>query len=241
MENFRKGKSVEEDLVFFKSADVIISHNPEMTKLIKRPFLTPHILDLSVFDYRVSSVKKTAETSGDNTSAVTINYAGNLAPDKSGFVYKISSLRLPENIRMIIFGINYKEDTSNKSISYGGAFSPDDPSVLHGDFGLIWDGKSLDTCEGLFGVYLKVNNPHKLSLYLAVSKPVIVWGEAAVATFVSQNKLGITVKNLDEIESKLQNLSANEKLALKNNAKEYGQKVREGYFIKTAVARAEKL
>ena len=31
----------------------------------------------------------------------------------------------------------------------------------------MWDGPSPDTCAGVYGAYLRYNNPHKTSLYLA--------------------------------------------------------------------------
>lgn len=240
LENFRKGKSVEEDLVFFKDADVIISHNPKMTSLISRPFLTSKIIPLQVFDYKVNSDSGISEADNRGDSNLIINYAGNLAPDKSGFVYNIPSLCLKENIKVVIYGINYRREISNSNIEYGGEFSPDYPDILKGDFGLVWDGNSLETCEGIFGSYLRVNNPHKLSLYLAASMPVIVWKHAAIASFVLDNNLGIAVDSLTEIKSRLEALTENEKFTFKNNAVAFGNKVRAGYFIKSAVEKAEK-
>ena len=30
-----------------------------------------------------------------------------------------------------------------------------------GNWGLVWDGDSIDECSGQWGEYLKINNPHK--------------------------------------------------------------------------------
>ncbi|UXZ08780.1 hypothetical protein F1B95_08005 [Clostridium perfringens] len=49
---------------------------------------------------------------------------------------------------------------------------------IEGDFGLIWDGTSINICDGSFGEYTKFNTPHKLSMYIASEIPVIVWKEA---------------------------------------------------------------
>ena len=57
------------------------------------------------------------------------------------------------------------------------------------NFGLVWDGTSLDGCNGRYGEYLKFNNPHKTSLYLSCGIPVIIWKEAALADFVEEHKV----------------------------------------------------
>ncbi|NRO11242.1 Beta-1,6-galactofuranosyltransferase WbbI [Lactobacillus helveticus] len=48
------------------------------------------------------------------------------------------------------------------------------------------------------GNYLRYNDPHKLSLYLASGIPVIIWKKAAEAKFVEENKVGITVDSLED-------------------------------------------
>ena len=82
-----------------------------------------------------------------------------------------------------------------------GAFDPDTP-FLNGryHFGLIWDGTGVDSCEGLYGHYMRFNSPHKLSLYVALGLPVIVWREAAIADFVLKQGIGVTVGNLLELD-----------------------------------------
>ena len=46
---------------------------------------------------------------------------------------------------------------------------------------------------------MRFNNPHKLSLYVALGLPVIVWREAAIAEFVLKQGIGITVSDLLEL------------------------------------------
>ena len=75
-----------------------------------------------------------------------------------------------------IYGPNYTPEKKCSRIVYQGEFSADElPAHLKGQFGLIWDGSSVNTCEGNFGEYLRYNNPHKISLYLACGLPVIIW------------------------------------------------------------------
>ena len=57
--------------------------------------------------------------------------------------------------------------------TYFGSFLPDElPAALEGGFGLVWDGDSAETCSGVFGEYLRYNNSHKASLYLASGFPL---------------------------------------------------------------------
>ena len=44
---------------------------------------------------------------------------------------------------------------------------------------------------------------HKLSLYLAVGLPVIIWEKAAEAEFVLKENVGVTVKSLYELPQRL--------------------------------------
>ena len=236
LENFRKGDSIEKDLLHFKNCDVIISHNSIMTNLIKND-QSKKIVNLEVFDYKVEK-NKSVKISNFNFAKI-VNYAGNLDYNKSEFIYKLPIF--DNSIKLTAYGINFDKNKSNGNVKYEGIFHPDNPNILNGNFGLIWDGDSLINCEGLFGNYLKVNNPHKFSLYLSVNQPVIVWSSAAIANFVLKNKIGIVIENLFELEHKVNSLSSQEVETLMQNAKVFGQKVREGYFITKAVRDAEVL
>ena len=81
-------------------------------------------------------------------------------------------------------------------------------SVLDGRFGLVWDGKSAKTCGGNFGKYLRINTSHKFGLYRASGKPVVVWREGSLASFVAKKGIGISVSSLDEIPSVLSRLDS---------------------------------
>lgn len=73
--------------------------------------------------------------------------------------------------------------------------------------------------SGTFGQYLKLNNPHKTSLYLASGIPVIIWKEAALASFIVENNLGFAVDKLSEINEKLSQISDEQYKIMANNVK----------------------
>lgn len=97
---------------------------------------------------------------------------------------------------------------------------------------MIWDGNSLKMCEGLYGEYLKYNNPHKLSLYIVSGLPIIVWNKAAIADYIIENNLGITISSLEEIEEKISNITEKEYKIMKENVLKLQEKIKKGEVLK---------
>ena len=105
------------------------------------------------------------------------------------------------------------------------------PSKLKADFGLVWDGDSVDTCAGDTGRYLLYNNPHKFSLYLASGLPVIVWEKSAVSEFVRQYGIGLIVSSLNEIGKRVRNLSIDEYKQMLSRVAKISADIRSGKFL----------
>lgn len=102
-------------------------------------------------------------------------------------------------------------------------------------YGLIWDGDSIDKCTGVAGNYEKINNPHKLSLYLSMGIPVIAWRRAAISEFIESNTIGFVVSSLDEIDTVLNKLNEEDYIKFKNNAINIGHKIKNGEYTLQAV------
>ena len=137
-----------------------------------------------------------------------------------------------------LYGVGY-EDQGEKNIHYFGSFLPEElPGALRGSFGLVWDGESADTCTGVYGEYLKINNPHKTSLYLAAGHPVIVWSQSAMADFVRENQVGIAVDSLNEVKEAIDQVSGEEYELMCRRAEKLSQKLRAGAYLKTALEKA---
>ena len=123
--------------------------------------------------------------------------AGNLRRHKVGYVYS-----LPDNQEFNLYGVDF-EDDGRENIHYIGAFDPEElTQKMQGSFGLVWDGTTCDTCDGLSGSYLKINNPHKFSLYLSSGLPVIVWDQAAIADFVKKENVGLPQADRRQLHEK---------------------------------------
>ena len=141
-----------------------------------------------------------------------------------------------------MFGANYNEKEKYTNMNYFGAFLPDELiKNLKGKYGLVWDGDSIETCSGGKGEYLRINNPHKLSLYLAVGLPVIIWDEAAEAEFVLRENVGFTIKSLYELSEKMALISDDDYEIMKKNAKVVGARLRNGKYMTNAIKKAEKI
>lgn len=209
--------------------DKIICHNDYMKKyLIEKGFEEDKLVSLEIFDYLTNAQMNNQVTDG-------LAIAGNLSKGKSTYIYEL--LKTNPNYKLNLFGPNFDKSVElGEKIEYFGSFKPEVlPGELRGKFGLVWDGESLETCSGNTGNYLRYNNPHKTSLYLASGIPVIIWKEAAIAKFIEENNAGVVVGSLLEIENILNNISEEEYVRIKKNAEQIGKKLREGYYYKKAL------
>lgn len=212
-------------------ADIWIVHNTKMKEfLVSKGFPEDKIVSLEIFDYLIGDSPEVKKDSG-------VIVAGNLDIGKSEYIYHLSEIG---DVKFNLFGANYSDNDHYDNISYFGTFLPDELiKNLQGKYGLVWDGNSLDTCSGLTGEYLKINNPHKLSLYLAIGLPVIIWDKAAEADFVLKEHVGITVKSLYELSDKLSKVSDSDYENMKHNAQIVGARLRNGEYMTKAIKKAE--
>ena len=186
---------------------------------------------LYLFDY-LSNYK----SSINKNNFKFINIAGNLSKNKAGYVYKLNDLKI-KNYVFNLYGINY-DGVNNDRIVYKGSFAPDILiTELNSGFGLVWDGDSIDTCSGAYGDYLKINNPHKLSLYMAAGMPVIVWKESAISKFVLENKVGFVIESIEQIDNIIFKITSEEYEEYLKNVKMIQNKVLKGEFLLEALKR----
>ena len=225
---------MSEDLRFWcETADVLIVHNRRMADWFQRNGVSPErIVPLEIFDYLAPGFVPRP----DATDSRSVCIAGNLKSAKAGYLAQLADIA---DVRWELYGPNYRPVDCPDRIRYHGTVAPERlPERLEGGFGLVWDGNSVDSCSGGMGEYLKVNSPHKLSLYLASGLPVIVWGESAAADFVQANDVGFAVRSLREIGERLAALSDADYFRFKRNACSVSEKLRTGHFTKTALAKA---
>ena len=220
---FQDGSYQQNEMNILNAADLIISHNQFMTTWLRQQHVNAKIVNLNLFDYY-----NPQQLNMNNSFNKSVVFAGNLA--KSEFLTKFNP-----DFPLTLFGPNPAEQYQ-PNVSYQGSLDPDElPAHLTQNFGLVWDGTSITTCDGTYGHYLKYNNPHKTSLYLSSGLPVIIWKEAALAQFITENNVGFAVASLNEINDRLDQMTAEDYRTMKQNTLAIANKLRSGYFIKTAM------
>ena len=216
-----------------KVADGVIAHNPIMKSVLVEKGLPEHkLVSLEIFDYLIPNYQEKDGQSKDQPIIV----AGNLAQEKAGYLYQ-----LPARPAYNLYGIGFDESRALENEAYFGSFLPDElPAALEGGFGLVWDGDSAETCSGVFGEYLRYNNSHKASLYLASGFPLVVWKQSALSHFVLEKNCGVAVESLHDLKNTIENLSDADYQELVANAKNIGKKIRDGFYLTSALKKLTK-
>ena len=211
-----------------KVADGVIAHNPIMKSVLVEKGLPEHkLVSLEIFDYLIPNYQEKDGLSKDQPIIV----AGNLAQEKAGYLYQ-----LPARPAYNLYGVGFDENRALANETYFGSFLPDElPVALEGGFGLVWDGDSAETCSGVFGEYLRYNNSHKASLYLASGFPLVVWKQSALSHFVLEKGCGIAVESLHDLSQAIEQLDDKDYQDLLVTAKRIGQKIREGFYLTKAL------
>ena len=211
-----------------KIADGVIAHNPIMKSVLVEKGLPEYkLVSLEIFDYLIPNYQEKDGLSKDQPIIV----AGNLAQEKAGYLYQ-----LPARPAYNLYGVGFDESRALENAAYFGSFLPDElPAALEGGFGLVWDGDSAETCSGVFGEYLRYNNSHKASLYLASGFPLVVWKQSALSHFVLEKECGVAVESLHDLLQVIEKLTLDDYQTLLENTKCVGKEIREGYYLRTAL------
>lgn len=224
--NKEREKALEKEVLLFKNFDKIICHNKRMKELFKQFHLENKCDCLGPFYYLYEGdiIKS------DFHDEFRLIVAGNLSKAKCNYLYKLPEM---EYVKFNLYGAGLEDDIQNAD--YKGKYLPEELiNHLDGNFGLVWDGDSYEECSGLYGEYLKFNNPHKLSLYLAAGLPVIVWSESALASFVLENQIGISISSILELESL--KITEEEYIKMKNNVNYIRKQLVSGENLKKLIS-----
>ena len=225
----RKKLTIQKEINRLSNSDYIIASNEKMKGWLEEYGLQKPVGALGLFDYRSESKCPEEVTEREQVKVV---YAGALSMKKNSFLIELS--KILSHWQLLVCG--NKEGLqglqNNPLITYQG-FVPSEEFIKHidADFGLVWDGDSLDGCSGEYGQYLKWNSPHKVSFYLRAGLPLIIWKEAAVAPIIEEAGAGITIRSLEELDDKLANLTPEQKKEMKKQAVNLAQKLNKGGFL----------
>ena len=220
---------LEQEIQMLNIAWGLIVHNRFMAaKLEQLGVRTKRVYLLNCFDYLYHE-KELSDTSMDGVA-----FAGNL--EKSVFLSKMCNEN--GNLPFHFFGPSWSADYAN-SVYYGN-FSPDEiPGKLCGKYGLIWDGNTTQGCSGAVGEYTRINNPHKMSLYIAAGMPVIAWSDAAIAEFIQRNHIGIVLDRIDCLLDALAEISDAQYQEMKKNVFRIRERLVTGDYLRTVLKAIE--
>ena len=225
-----KENKLFQEVKLLNKVDYLIAHNEKMIDLLKEHGCSTTLLNLRYFDYLYNGKLPKAELS----STIKVIIAGNLSAEKSGYIYHLPQ----DSIMYELYGVNFRADGIDRTnVVYRGAYSPEELiGHLDGSFGMVWDGPSVQTCEGNYGTYLKYNDPHKFSLYIAAGLPVIVWKESALATLVEEKRIGITINAISEIADITKDITPEDYEKMKNNVDVMRKEVSSGQRLMRVIS-----
>lgn len=234
----RKALTEEHEIRRLSHSDYIIAHNDSMKKWLESRGCRVRIGTLKIFDYLSDTCNN---STCSHESPYTVVYAGGLSRRKNNFLYEWGDYIHTYKVRIYGHGFEPAEAKGSDKFDVMGFVKSDELiATARGDFGLVWDGASVDECNGNWGEYLKINAPHKTSLYLRCGLPVIVWTEAAMAPFVRDNGIGLCVKSLKEVDGIMSAMTRDEYERMRANAIRIGRQIGEGHYITTALEEADK-
>ncbi len=233
-----KARMFLEESGVLRICDRLIVHNDRMAELMeKKGVAREKMISLGIFDYLVEPAAAAAASERKPSSLRDrLIVAGNLHPEKAGYLYDLSG-----GASMELYGMFYDEERGKcAGHRYHGSFDPGQlPAVLNGGFGLVWDGPAADSCRGPFGEYLRYNNPHKTSLYLASGLPVAIWNEAAMAPFIEKEGVGFAASSVAEAAARAAAMSEEEYLICFRKAAALGERLRRGDSLSAALSAAQ--
>jgi hypothetical protein len=263
----RKRVTLSTEISRLSKGDYVIASNAQMKEWLAAQGLKCQMGALGLFDYRsdalaprTSHLASRIPEQSSPTRSLSSNYplssllsplsspdsprwslvyAGALTMRKNAYLLELA--RQAQHFRIHIYG--NKEglpgiEEAPHAVCH--PFMPADEFIrsAEGDFGLVWDGNSLETCQGDFGEYLRYNSPHKVSFYLRAGLPVVIWKEAAVASIIEQEGIGITIGSIAELEQRLQTMSISEYEQMRKNVVRVSGRLASGQYFLEALEQA---
>ena len=202
---------------------LFISHNSRMTEWLRGVVTPAALVEIEFFDYLSTPASVYRQRS------LQIAFAGNL--EKSPFIQHLEQVQATcANTTFLIYGPGYPKHLSFPANTvYKGVFPASElVHQLEGSFGLLWDGGDITNCTGHYGEYLAFNSPHKLSLYIMAGMPLIVPEMSASALLVRQYGIGITIKQLGDLEQAINAISDAEYRQMADNTRSLAKDISNG-------------
>ena len=231
----RKKLTVEKEIIRLMHADYVIASNDTMRQWLKEHGYKHPLGALGLFDYRSISQFRNQQP----TDTLRLVYAGALAMRKNAFLLKLAEQEMSFELHIYGKREGLPEMQDNTRMIFH-PFTPADTFIqeAEGDFGFVWDGDSLDSCTGNFGEYLRWNSPHKVSFYIRAGLPIIIWKQAAVASIIEQEGIGITIESISELGDVLKTITPERLAEMRENVRRVSDCLSHGHFLQEAIKTA---
>lgn len=231
----RKKLTVEKEISRLMHADYVIASNETMKTWLKEKGYQHPLGALQLFDYRSESQSREQRSA----EQLRLVYAGTLAMRKNAFLLKLAEQEIPFELHIYGNRNGLPDMKDNPHILFH-PFTPADTFIqeVEGDFGLVWDGDSLDRCSGNFGEYLRQNSPHKVSFYLRAGLPIITWKHAALAPILEAEGVGIGIERLDELQTILATMDTERLTEMHRNVQRVSEQLSSGHYFRQALQQA---
>jgi glycosyltransferase involved in cell wall biosynthesis len=234
----RKKLTIQKEYERLMHADFVIASNETMKEWISRHGYSHGLGALGLFDFR-SDVVSPDHESQPASATPRVVYAGALAPRKNLFLLGMQKVAGPYSLEIYGNREGLPGLEESASVHFHPFMKPEEfIAQSPGDYGLVWDGDSLDTCSGHFGEYLHWNSPHKASFYLRAGMPLIVWRQSALAPIVEQEGIGICIDNIGQLGPALKALTDGQRAEMLRQVRRIDQRLRTGDFLKKALTYA---
>lgn len=225
-------KSASADKYILANSDISILHSSAMINIAKKFAPKGKYIALEFFDYKSNLNLPTPS----DLRNIKLIFAGNLA--KSDFLNEIDKVHFTKQFQLYLYGLASTHLKTSENVIYKGTFDAEKFENVEGNWGLVWDGTSVDSCIGNFGEYQRLNAPFKFSFYLAAKRPVVVWSHAAMAEYVKKYHLGIAVEHINDIPKVVATLTDYELEQIKRGVEYASAEVRSGNKLRTALEQA---
>lgn len=233
----RKALTVEKEVARLNCADYVIATNPVMAERLGQMGVKSMIGSLDMWDNLSTPASEPATNTNvaGHDDKVHIAYAGSINRRKNSFLFAVGNV--VDRCVIDIYGSGFagaQVEAPEKFVDHGFVRAEDLIGSMSGDYGLVWDGDSIDACTGDFGEYLALNTPHKLSLYVRAGVPVIIWSGAAMARFVKDNNIGLCVDSLRDVDGAVAAVSSAKYAAMKSNVENMSRNLQHGFYFRRA-------
>ena len=221
-------------------SDYIIATNSVMRTWCEEHGLSQTIGALELWDYpSPMPLRKQESMPADGSRKPVVVYAARLHPRRNAFLTKLEHTDLTYELHL--YGQN---DTT--------PFGKDNPNIhehprmasdtfietVCGDYGLMWDGNSINRLDGAWGEYNRINTPMKVSFYLRSGMPVIINKDAALAPLIEKEGVGIVIDDLDRLGDILTHITPEQRQAMTDNVARIQQRINNGYYLQQTIEQA---